>query len=256
MIKKFTKKFISVLFWIVLWQLLSMLVSNSLLVPAPLAVACRLGELSVTPSFWQTVALSLLRITAGIALSVIVGVVLAVLSFCFSFVETLLSPLMNVVKATPVASFIMLALLWLSRDFLPVFISVLIVVPVVTSNVLAGLRATDPMLLQVSKAYRFSLAKTLRHNYLPSVYPHFISACRSSLGLAWKAGIAAEVLAVPALSIGKMIYDSKLYLETTDLFAWTTVVIVLSVTIESVFCAVVDRFGKRFERRVNTVAKA
>lgn len=256
MIKKFTKKFISVLFWIVIWQLLSVLVSNSLLVPAPLAVVARLGELALTPFFWQTVALSLLRITAGIALSVVVGVVLAVLSFCFSFVESLLSPLMNVIKATPVASFIMLALLWLSRDLLPVFISVLIVVPVVTSNVLAGLRATDPMLLQVSKAFRFSFAKTLRHNYLPSVYPHFISACRSSLGLAWKAGIAAEVLAVPALSIGKMIYDSKLYLETTDLFAWTAVVIVLSVTIESVFCAVVDRFGKRFERRVNTVAKA
>lgn len=250
MLKRIVKKSIAALVWVVLWQIVSMLVSNALLVPGPLSVLSRLAELCVMPSFWQTVVLSLLRITAGIVLSVLIGALFAVVSCRFHAFELLLSPLMSVVKATPVASFIMLALLWLDRDILPAFIAVLIVVPVVTANLSAGIRSADPDLLQVTQTFRFGFFKKLKHLYLPSVYPYFISACRSSLGLAWKAGIAAEVLAVPAMSIGKMIYDSKLYLETTDLFAWTAVVIILSVAIESVFCSVL----KRFRIRGNTVA--
>jgi NitT/TauT family transport system permease protein len=148
---------------------------------------------------------------------------------------------MSVVKATPVASFIMLALLWIDRDILPAFISVLMVLPVVVSNVYTGIKSTDKNLYEVTKVFRFGFYKKLRFLYFPTVRPYFLSACRSSLGLAWKAGIAAEVLAVPVLSIGKMIYESKLYLETTDLFAWTAVVVVLSVIIDAVFERVVNR---------------
>ena len=152
---------------------------------------------------------------------------------------------MSLVKATPVASFIMLALLWLDRDVLPVFISVLIVVPVVLSNTLAGIKAVDKDLLEVAEVFCFPYGRKLKRLYIPSVYPYFMSALRSSLGLAWKAGIAAEVLAVPALSIGKMIYDSKLYLETTDLFAWTAVVVIFSAIIEYFFCALFKKGGIR-----------
>lgn len=250
MFKKLVQKIICILIWAVLWQLIAAMVSNPLLVPGPLSVLSRMAALCTDALFWQTVSMSLLRITSGTLLSVIIGALFAVACCRFHLFELLLSPLMSIVKATPVASFIILALLWLDRDILPAFISVLIVVPVVTANLSAGIRATDGDLLEVAKIFKFGFLKKLKRLYLPSVYPYFISACRSSFGLAWKAGIAAEVLAVPALSVGKMIYDSKLYLETTDLFAWTAVVIILSVVIESVFCALF----KRFERSVRVVA--
>jgi NitT/TauT family transport system permease protein len=55
--------------------------------------------------------------------------------------------------------------------------------------------------------------------------------------MAWKAGIAAEVLLQPLVSIGKMIFEAKYTLETVDLFAWTVIVVVLSVLIEKAMVA-------------------
>ncbi len=246
MIKKITKKILAVVFWIVIWHIFALTVDSELLVPSPLSVLVRLAQLCVTSEFWITVATSLLRITMGILISIVVGVLLGVLCFVSDFAKTLISPIMSLVKATPVASFIMLALLWIDRGVLPMFIAVLIVVPVVTANITEGMGSVDKNLAEVAKVFKFSFFKKVKHLYLPSVYPYFISSCRSSLGLAWKAGIAAEVLAVPVFSIGKMIYDSKLYLETTDLFAWTVVVVVLSAVIEYLFCMAF----KSYERQV------
>ena len=141
---------------------------------------------------------------------------------------------MTLVKSTPVASFIILALIWLGRGILPAFISGLMVLPVVWANVSAGIAAQDPQLLELAKVYSFPRERVLRRITIPTVLPYFRSALSSALGLGWKAGIAAEVLTVPQNSIGKMIYESKLYLETTSLFAWTLTVILLSLVIERI----------------------
>ena len=241
MFKKLIKKTAAVLFWLAIWTVAAYLVSKPLLLPSPFAVAKRAFELCGEVFFWQSVGLSLVRIVTGILFSLIAGVIIGIACATSELVNVLIRPIMSVVKATPVASFIMLALLWIDRDILPAFISVLMVVPVVVSNVYTGIKSTDKNLYEVTKVFRFGFYKKLRFLYFPTVRPYFLSACRSSLGLAWKAGIAAEVLAVPVLSIGKMIYESKLYLETTDLFAWTAVVVVLSVIIDAVFERVVNR---------------
>ena len=139
---------------------------------------------------------------------------------------------MTVVKSTPVASFVVLALVWIARDWLPVFISLLMVLPVVWSNVCTGIRSADPALLELAQVYGWPRGRILRRIYLPGVRPHFLSALRSGIGFGWKSAIAAEVLTVPHSAIGRMIYESKLYLQTTDLFAWTLAVILLSVGLE------------------------
>ena len=247
--KKLIVNLISALFWLAVWQAASIAVASPLLLPGPVSVAKRLVDLSGTSQFWQTAGISLLRILLGIFAALVLGVLTAVVCCRFSLARAVIAPAINIVKATPVASFIMLALLWLDRNILPVFITVLIALPVVHSNVSGGIFAIDRGLLQVCRSFGFGFWKKIRILYIPSVFPYFLSACRSSLGLAWKAGVAAEVLAVPAVSIGKMIYGSKMYLETTDLFAWSAVVIVLSVIIENVICAALSRAGRRYERQ-------
>ena len=180
------------------------------------------------------------------AVAVVLGVMLAVVCCRSRLLDALLSPLVTMVKSTPVASFIILLLIWVGRDLLPTVIVVLMVLPVVWGNVCAGIRNTDPLLLRTARVFGFSRWRTLRRVYVPSVMPHFLSACRTSLGLAWKSGIAAEVLTVPTMSIGKMLFESKLYWEVTDLFAWTVVVILCSLIIEKVLMAAVGRLGKRY----------
>ena len=232
-------------FWIAVWVITARAVGEDLLLPTPLAVLKRLGELCTLPTFWKTVLTSLGRILYGVIAAILMGLLLAVATHFVPFLYTLFYPLITVIRTTPVASFIILAYLWIDRDTLPSFIAVLMVLPVVWANLHEALGAVDKQLLEMSKAYGFSPWRRFLRIYLPSVAPAFTASCRSSVGLAWKAGVAAEILIVPLVSIGRMLYESKLYLETVDLFAWTVTVILLSLVLELILLSVVRILGKR-----------
>ena len=221
-----------VLFWLGVWQLTAAAVGQELLLPGPAAVGRRLLELAAGAVFWQTALASLLRIFGGLLLGVALGALLAGLTAWVPLLDWVLTPAVKVVRATPVASFILLVYLWVERGRVPGLISALMVLPVVWGNVTRGIAETDPQLLELARAYGFGRGRTLRRIYIPSVLPYFASGCRTALGLAWKAGVAAEVLCQPQNAIGTQIYNTKYYLETPSLFAWTLVVIALSFLLE------------------------
>jgi NitT/TauT family transport system permease protein len=233
------------LFWVLLWQLAAWKTGTPLLLPSPLETLTRLWELAHTSEFFKITAFSLLRVFAGALSAVIAGTLIAALCARFKIFERLLSPIVTVARATPVASFIILAMLWIGSDALPSFISFLMVFPIVFTNVLEGISHVSQDLLEMARLFRLSPMLKLRRIYMPSVAPYFVSAARSSLGLSWKAGISAEVLAFSPDSIGKMISQSKNHLETVDLFAWTAVIIILSLGIEFLFSRGIERLGRR-----------
>ena len=226
-----------VLFWLGVWQLAAAAVGQELLLPGPAAVGRRLLELAAGAVFWQTALASLLRIFGGLLLGVALGALLAGLTAWVPLLDWVLTPAVKVVRATPVASFILLVYLWVERGRVPGLISALMVLPVVWGNVTRGIAETDPQLLELARAYGFGRGRTLRRIYIPSVLPYFASGCRTALGLAWKAGVAAEVLCQPQNAIGTQIYNAKLYLEVPDLFAWTVVVVALSLVLEQLLRA-------------------
>ncbi len=232
-------------FWLLVWALASAAVGQELLLPSPVQAARELIGLARMPDFWLTIGRSVLRVLTGILSAVCLGVGLAFLTHKSAVMNALFSPVMTLVKSTPVASFIILALVWLGRSVVPVFISALMVLPVVWANVSAGLKGIDPQLLELARVYRLPRGRVLRRITWPSVLPHLRAALRSALGLGWKAGIAAEVLTVPPYSIGKRIYEAKLYLETTELFAWTAAVILVSLLIEKLLLRLTDSFGRK-----------
>ena len=232
-------------FWLLVWALAAAAVGQELLLPSPVQAARELIGLTRMPDFWLTIGRSVLRVLTGILSAVCLGVGLAFLTHKSAVMNALFSPVMTLVKSTPVASFIILALVWLGRSVVPVFISALMVLPVVWANVSAGLKGIDPQLLELARVYRLPRGRVLRRITWPSVLPHLRAALRSALGLGWKAGIAAEVLTVPPYSIGKRIYEAKLYLETTELFAWTAAVILVSLLIEKLLLRLTDSFGRK-----------
>ena len=235
------KNLLATLFWVAAWHILALSVDNSLLLPAPVQVLRRMEEMMLTASFWQITAASIGRILLGLVSALILGVLLAVLTTASSAAEALVKPIMTVIQATPVASFAILVLIWLDRDYVPALICGMMVLPVVWSNVCAGIRETDAQLLELAKVYRLPRLRVLRRIYVPSVRPYFRAACSSGLGLGWKAGIAAEVLTVPKNSIGRMISESKLYLLTEDLFAWTLAVVLLSLLLQKIMLGLLKR---------------
>ncbi len=225
---------IPLLFWLTVWQLIAMAVGKELILPGPWSVLQALAALVTTAGFWWTVGLTLVRIFVGLLAGVVLGSVIAVLTCTSVWCDRILSPAVKVVRAVPVASFILLVLLWVYTGRVPGVIAALMVLPVLWANVSKGIRGTDPMLLELARAYRFGWWKTVRRIYVPSVRPYFAAGVETGLGLAWKAGVAAEVLCRPKQAIGTQIYFSRNNLETPQLFAWTLVVILLSLLVESV----------------------
>ncbi len=230
------------MFWIGVWWIGAAMVGLPLLLPGPKDTLLALIRLAQTSLFWQSTGTTLLRVAAGYALAVVCGILLAVVCGKVAWIDALLSPIRTLIRATPVSSFIILVLLWMIRGRVPVFISFLMVLPIVWTGVQEALRAVDGNLLEMGKMYRLSGWKRFRYIFLPSVRPALISACVTGLGFAWKSGIAAEVIAQPAFSVGKYLNDSKVYMETADLFAWTLTVILLSMLLEKALKVIARRW--------------
>lgn len=231
-LKKPLKVFLIVLFWFVIWEVASLLINKPLLFPSPIDVFIKLFELSATKTFWENTLLSLGRVSLGIVIAIVLGALLALLSSFSKLLYEVLYPLVTVVKSTPVASFIILVWIFIGNSATPIVISALMVFPIVYANVYQGIKSVDKNMIEVCKIYNISGKKIISSLYLPSVLPYFTSALLSSIGLGWKAGIAAEVLCTPMKSIGRAIFDSKTYIEYVDLFAWTLTVIILSLALE------------------------
>ena len=223
---------LSVLFWIALWWVVAASFNKPLLLPTPLQTLKALAALAKTGEFYLTVLWSLARILLGILLALAGGALLALLTVKSALCHHLFSPLLALFKATPVASVIFLILLWVGRDNVPLWIAFMMALPIVWSNVREGLLHTDRQLLEMARLFEVPRGRVLLKLRLPALTPYVLSACRSAIALAWKAGIAAEVLCVPARSIGRAIYEGKTYLMTEELFAWTFLVVVVSVLIE------------------------
>ena len=228
-------RILAVFFWIAIWQFASMYLKQEILLASPVSVVRKLFELIFSGNFWQSVGFSFVRIVTGFLLAVFLGIFLAVWAYWSKTVEILIAPVIAVVKSTPVASFIILCLIWIPSRNLSVFISFLMVFPVVYTNILEGIRQTDKQLLEMADSFGAGVGKKLQFIYLSQVMPYAVTACKLGLGLCWKAGIAAEVIGIPAGSIGEKLYKAKVYLETPDLFAWTIVIIAVSVGFEKIF---------------------
>ena len=235
----------AVLVWLAVWQAAGMALARAwphgdLLLATPVQALIRLGELALTAAFWQAVGASAVRIVGGFLLSCALAVALAALAARFRWVEELLGPPVAAIKAVPVVSFIILALVWLRAEQLSLFISALMVFPTVYLNVLAGIGSADAKLLEMAAVFRVPAVRRLRRIYLPAVLPYFRAAVSLALGLCWKAGIAAEVIGLPAGTAGEALYRAKVYFETGDLFAWTAVIVAVSVGFEKLFLSLVD----------------
>lgn len=232
-----------------LWQGLAMAIGSDLLLSSPIEVAVRLVELVTEADFWKAVGFTFSRIALGFLLGFVAGAGLGLLAGRFRGVEIFLWPYMKAAKTVPVASFIILSLVFLKARQLSVFISFLMVSPVLYENVLQGVRAADRELLEMGQVFHMPYGRRLMYIYLPELKPFLLSGCATALGLCWKAGVAAEVIAVTANSIGGRLYDAKVYFMTSDFLAWTVVIVLLSVAFEKAVLGLMKLGYRRLERR-------
>lgn len=255
--KKSFRSFIIILIWIALWQAAAAAIHNTIIFVGPWETLQALAVQIFTRDFWQTILSSLLRISLGFFSAFFLGILLGSAAGHFSLLQEFLEPVTGLLQSVPVASFVILALIWIGSKNLSVLITFLVVFPVIYRNVLEGIRQTDRKLLEMAHVYHLRFWKRILYLYRPALMPYLQAACRIALGMAWKSGVAAEVIGVPAHSIGEKLYMAKIYLSTAELFAWTFVIIIVSRLFEKLFLRLLTLLGtdlpdsSLFERKQN-----
>ena len=242
---KIIRRSFAILFWVMLWQIVSNVVGKELLIASPYSVVKSIIKLCGEGSFWNSLWFTFIRISLGFILAMILGVSMAVVSGKSILIKEVLGVPMTIIKSVPVASFIIIALIWISSKNLSIFISFLMVLPIFYTNTLKGIECVDKQLLQMSQVFKIGVIKKIRYIYIPQIMPYFISSATVSLGLCWKAGIAAEVIGIPTGSIGEQLYQSKIFLNTSELFAWTVVIIIISVIFEKAFMLMLRKMEEK-----------
>ena len=207
--KKVIKLLIIALFWILIWYFVALIVNMPLLFPTPWVVIKKIGQLMLTGDYYVVVLSSIGRILSGILIAIFMAAVLALISSFSNTVYEFLTPLISVIKSTPIVAFIFIVNLYLDNEYVVIFMCFLMVFPIVFLNIYQGIKSTDKDLIEMCNLYNIPLKRRLISLYLPSVVPYFLSSLLSSIGLAWKAGIAAEVLCPPDTSIGIKIFSAQ-----------------------------------------------
>ena len=242
---KWLRRLLATAFWLAVWQIASLSLPK-LLFAGPAQTVQSLLSMVGDGGFWLSVAHSLGKIAGGFVLAFALGCMLAVLAYRCAFVRVMLEPAVQIMKSVPVACFVVVALIWIRSAWISVLTAFFVVFPAVYINLYEGLRSVDPKMLEMAQVFRLSGGQKRRAVYLPAVMPYLLSACRVSVGMALKAGVAGEIIGLPRWSIGEQLYLSKLYLNTADLFAWSFVIIVLSVALEKLLVCFVSRMQRKW----------
>ncbi len=241
---KFIRTSLIILIWLVIWQVLALVVNNSVLLSGPVDTVRALIELGSASSFYISVGITTGKILLGFLAGMITGSVLSVFSYKVNTVKEFLSPFVSVVKSIPVVSFIIIALIWAGSSNVTMIVSSVIAFPIFYKNLLEGLQVTDPKMLELAGVYQMKTGKKIRYIYLPSISSHIKSAVSLAIGMAFRGGITAEVVGQPLRSIGNGLYRSKINLATSEMLAWTLVAVLAAFLVERLISFIVKKVLK------------
>ncbi len=229
------KKICIAICWILIWQIAAMVIHNKILLAGPLESAAALINMAKTPDFATSVITSVLHIVGGIVLGAVLGIMLGALSLKVGLLGDFISPIVTVLKSVPVASFVVLILIWIGSDNLSTVIVTLVVFPIIYLATTGGFTAADKELLEMAHVYRMPTANKIRFIYIPALIPSYLGAFSVAVGMGFKSGAAAEVIGQPLLTMGNGLYRSKIHLDTAEVFAWTFTIVLASWIIEKIF---------------------
>jgi NitT/TauT family transport system permease protein len=232
-------------FILLVWKAASLAVAEDLLVPPPESVFVKLVTLVGTPRFLRSLVYTFVRLISALAVSIPLGIIAGLVSGLSARAYAFLRPLFSIISATPVMSVILIAFLWFGSERTPAFAAFLMVFPVITANVMTGIKALDPKLTELFTVYKMDMREKIRYLYLPSLAPFIAGGCRASLSMCWKVVVAAEVLVQPLLALGTGMQRAKAALDTAELFSWTAATVIAATLSETVLWSILRKQKKR-----------
>ena len=231
--------------FILIWKIASVRMGSGIILPPPEAVLFRMLAIIRQPEFWLSVGSTVLRTLYGIIISFVLGFSAGIACGTSRTADAIFSPVISVIRTAPVMSVILLAMIWFKTDTVPVFVGILMVFPILTANVKQGVKEVDRRLIDLAAVYNLSRGEILREITIPSVIPFVLAGLKSSLGVAWKVVIAAEVLSQPVRAIGTGLQFSQMNLETAEVMAWTAAAVFLAALSESLLDLLIRRYRRQ-----------
>lgn len=244
---KLIKKIFYILIWILIWEILSIVINQDLILVSPIKVFYRLTTLLLEKNFYISIFTTIFRILIGFIIGLFLSIIFVILSNKYKMIEDLLEPFITTIKSVPVTSFIILLLIYVSSYNLSSVISCLMAFPIFYENIKTGIRHTNKELLEMSKIFNMSKYNIYRYIYFSEVIPYFKSALTISLGLSFKSGIASEIIGLPKNTIGENLYNAKIFFNTTDIFAWTISIIILSFIFQKTLLYLINKLVDTME---------
>ncbi len=239
------KNVVIIVVWFIIWQGLSQWIHNDIFLPGPWNVIKSFVQLMYSKDYWMSILHTLLRIGLGFIIGFLLAVILGSFSCKFQLLRDFLSPIITVIKTIPVASFIILLLVWASSKYLSIFISILVTFPIIYIAIIDGFTQVDQSLLEMAQVFEVKSVIKIRYIYFSEILPFVKSSAKVAIGMCWKAGISGEIIGLPKYSIGEQLYISKLYLNIGDLFAWTFVIVLICYLFEKIFFIFLYHIEKR-----------
>ena len=238
---------LSLAFIIALWFLLSHLVNAPLILPTPVSVFSSATDLVKSPAFWRAFAHTFLRVIISFAVTVLLGTALGIGAGFSRFFKSFFELPLAIIRATPVVAFILIALFWFKSGTVPVFVSVLMTLPIMTTAVANGFYKTDEKLLVMAHVFKLSRRQIFRYIQLPTLVPFFLNGMVSTFGLTWKVVAAGEVLSLPKYAAGTMLQKAQVHLETSTVMAVAIILVIVSFVLEQLFMLAVKKLTARMQ---------
>ena len=231
---KHIRRIVIVLIWLLIWQFASMMTGLELLLASPVAVLKTIMNMLVSQQFYVTLMHSMINIGTGLMAGIVFGGILGIFAAKYKLIAEFIEIPLQLMKALPVAAFIILLLMWFGSKNVSRIISAMVVIPMVVTGVTDGIKNTDIKLIQMARVYNMSTFNRFRYIYMTGVYPYLSSQLKIALGMCFKAGISAEIIGLVSNTIGTSMYYAKMYLLSSELFAWSIVIILVSLLVEKI----------------------
>lgn len=235
-----SRRVLAVLFWLAAWQAAAWIVNRPLLLAGPLETLAALGQLVVTPGYWASAGLSALHIALGFFAGLLLGLGLAVPAARHPVLGSFLEPPLLALKAVPVACLVVILLLWVGSAGVGAACTFIVVLPAYYFSALGALQSRNKTLEDTLSVQGLRGSRKALALLWPQMIGYLSATSKVCVGMAWKAGVAAELIALSGITLGAQVYQAKLLLETSQLMAWTVTIVACAYLSERLFLALLD----------------
>ncbi|MBS4873628.1 ATP-binding cassette domain-containing protein [Atopobium minutum] len=218
----------AIMLWLIVWLLIALAVDNDLILVSPFVALARLGRIVCSAAFASAVGFSFVRIVLGFSVGFAAAFALGIGAAHSRLLKTVLEPAVLALKSTPIVCIIVLLLMWVGSKGVSALAVFLVVFPAIYLATLQGMESSSDDLQRLLEVFGVASARQFLADGYQQVLPYLIAASKHACGMAWKAGVAAELIGTPTGSMGYFIYQAKVLFEVGDVFAWTIAVVALS----------------------------